>query len=309
MIRKKFNAGVGAVRNLLVWTIIGYLLICVNPQETLARLIPDTEGDARVLLHEMEGKPDYSSLLAGKLALIAIMEKEQHDLGGARKFLHMASDYGRMKSVVAAPWPIGIQELLGVSQALEKARKAGAEKCAPEEMARAQSNFYVLAHEYSEGDGEPTEQAELQVTVRKQAQNAYQAAINHRCMEEEKLPPPAPIAKITKITDVQFKFDSAEISERNKQKLDKALIKLKKLPALKLELDGHTCWLGPAAYNQRLSERRAQSVFDYLVSGGISPNRLTLKGYGETRPVADNHTRAGRSRNRRVELRVLSGKR
>jgi len=291
-----------------VWTIIGYLLICVNPQGALARLIPDTEGDARVLLHEMEGKSDYSSLLAGKLALIAIMEKEQHDLGGARKFLHMASDYGRMKSVVAAPWPLDIQRLLGVSQALEKARKADAEKCAPEEMARAQSNFYVLAHEYSEGDGEPTEQAELQVTVHKQALDAYQAAMNHRCMEEEKLPPPAPIAKITKIADVQFKFDSAEISERNKQKLDKALIKLKKLPATKLELIGHTCWLGPAAYNQRLSERRAQSVFNYLVSGGISPNRLTLKGYGETRPVADNHTRAGRSRNRRVELQILSGK-
>lgn len=300
------------MRNLLVWTIIGLLLICVNPQGALARLIPDTEGDARVLLHEMEGKSDYSSLLAGKLALIVIMEKEQHDLGGARKFLRMASEYGRMKSDVAAPWPLGIQELLGVSQALEKARMAGAEKCAPEEMARAQSNFYVLAHEYSEGDGEPTEQAELQVTVRKQALDAYQAAMNHRCMEEEKLPPPAPIAKtakITKIADVQFKFDSAEIFERNKQKLDKALIKLKKLPATKLELIGHTCSLGPTAYNQRLSERRAQSVFDYLVSSGISANHLTLKGYGEARPVADNRTRAGRSRNRRVELRILSGKR
>lgn len=296
------------MRNLLVWTIIGYLLICVNPQGALARLIPDTEGDARVLLHEMKGKSDYSSLLAGKLALITIMEKEQHDLSGARKFLHMASEYGRVKSDVAVPWPLDIQELLGVSQALEKARKAGAEKCAPEEMARAQSNFYVLAHEYSEGDGEPTEQAELQVTVRKQALNAYQAAMNHRCMEEEKLPPPAPIAKITKIADVQFKFDSAKITEPDKQKLDKVLIKLKKLPATKLELIGHTCSLGPTAYNQRLSERRAQSVFDYLVSGGISANHLTLKGYGETRPVADNHTRAGRSRNRRVELRILSGK-
>ena len=72
-----------------------------------------------------------------------------------------------------------------------------------------------------------------------------------------------------------------------------------------LEIIGHTDSTGPEAYNQGLSERRAKSVQDYLVSKGIRASRLTAKGYGESMPVASNDTEAGRAENRRVELIVL----
>lgn len=75
---------------------------------------------------------------------------------------------------------------------------------------------------------------------------------------------------------------------------------------LKINVEGHTDSVGTDSYNQRLSEARAQSVRDYLVSGGIPQGVVGTAGFGETRPVATNDTAAGRQQNRRVEL-VVSG--
>jgi len=70
-------------------------------------------------------------------------------------------------------------------------------------------------------------------------------------------------------------------------------------------IEGHTCWIGTEKYNQGLSERRAKSVRDYLVKKGVSAERLSAVGFGETQPMADNKTRTGRQMNRRVEFKVL----
>jgi len=71
-----------------------------------------------------------------------------------------------------------------------------------------------------------------------------------------------------------------------------------------VDLDGHTDSIGTERYNQGLSERRARAVRDYLVKKGINPARITTRGFGETKPIADNKTRDGRAKNRRVEIRV-----
>jgi outer membrane protein OmpA-like peptidoglycan-associated protein len=74
-------------------------------------------------------------------------------------------------------------------------------------------------------------------------------------------------------------------------------------------IEGHTDSLGTDAYNLGLSERRAKSVYDYLVSRGVSPGRLQSLGKGESQPIADNSTEAGRQQNRRVMLiRTDSGR-
>jgi len=73
-------------------------------------------------------------------------------------------------------------------------------------------------------------------------------------------------------------------------------------PALKIYVVGHTDNVGAAAANQALSEKRAQSVRDWLTEKGIAASRLTAKGYGASKPVADNTTEEGRAKNRRVEL-------
>jgi OOP family OmpA-OmpF porin len=101
---------------------------------------------------------------------------------------------------------------------------------------------------------------------------------------------------------VLFDFDSAEVKTEAHPMLDEAVIILKKNPAIKVEVDGHTDNVGPAAYNMKLSERRANSIMKYFVDHGINAERLTIKGFGLTKPAAGNDTKEGRAKNRRVEL-------
>lgn len=104
------------------------------------------------------------------------------------------------------------------------------------------------------------------------------------------------------IPAVLFEFDKSEIQGIYTPGIDRVVEVLKKNPDVTMEIQGHTDNKGPAAYNQRLSERRAQAVKAYMVAAGISADRLTTKGFGLTNPVASNDSESGRSQNRRVEL-------
>lgn len=105
---------------------------------------------------------------------------------------------------------------------------------------------------------------------------------------------------------VNFEFDSAQLTAESRPVLDEVAADLKKYPRLKVELQGHTDSKGSDAYNLKLSDRRAQSVRDYLIAKGVGEQQLVAKGYGETEPVAENTTDAGRAQNRRVVMLVLS---
>jgi OmpA-OmpF porin, OOP family len=101
---------------------------------------------------------------------------------------------------------------------------------------------------------------------------------------------------------VLYDIDSAEIKPEAFPMLDEAVMILKKNPAMKVEIDGHTDSTGTAKYNMTLSERRAKSVMKYFVDQGVEAERLTTKGFGLTKPAASNDTKEGRTKNRRVEL-------
>jgi OOP family OmpA-OmpF porin len=75
---------------------------------------------------------------------------------------------------------------------------------------------------------------------------------------------------------------------------------------VQVELQGHTDSRGADAYNLELSQRRADSVRDYLISQGLDARRLQARGYGETQPIADNATKAGQAENRRVVMKVIA---
>jgi outer membrane protein OmpA-like peptidoglycan-associated protein len=79
---------------------------------------------------------------------------------------------------------------------------------------------------------------------------------------------------------------------------------MKENPEMKLAIDGHTDNVGKDELNQKLSDNRAASVRTYLVSKGVDESRITSAGHGETMPIADNKTAAGRTKNRRVELKL-----
>lgn len=118
---------------------------------------------------------------------------------------------------------------------------------------------------------------------------------------------PSPTQKKLVLRGVQFEYNKAEIRPDARPILDEAIATLKEHAEVRVSIEGHTDSIGSEAYNQRLSERRAQAVADYLVAGGIALERLQIVGWGETRPLAPNDTEAGRAENRRVELRPLDG--
>ncbi len=105
---------------------------------------------------------------------------------------------------------------------------------------------------------------------------------------------------------VMFDPDSAQIRTDSYPLLDYAADVLKSVPTANGEIEGHTDSIGSTAYNQNLSERRAESVKSYLASKGVDSSRLTTTGRGESQPIADNGTEDGRAKNRRVLFKRAS---
>ena len=108
------------------------------------------------------------------------------------------------------------------------------------------------------------------------------------------------------IKDINFDFDKSNIKPQYHAGLDQVVTVLEQNPGLNVEVQGHTDNVGTQQYNQRLSERRAMSVKNYLVSKGIAKDRLTATGYGFSRPLTTNETEEGRAKNRRVQLDPIS---
>ena len=107
------------------------------------------------------------------------------------------------------------------------------------------------------------------------------------------------------IDNVYFDFDEAMLKPRFKQVLGVVANELKSRPVKMVKIIGHTDSIGPAAYNQKLSERRAASVMNYLANQGVPSAKMMAEGRGESEPLADNSTASGRERNRRVEFQVV----
>jgi OOP family OmpA-OmpF porin len=123
------------------------------------------------------------------------------------------------------------------------------------------------------------------------------------------VPTPAPAApiieKVTFSADALFDFDKAALKQEGRDKLDKLVADIKGVNIEVVIAVGHTDSVGKDSYNQRLSVRRAEAVKAYLVSAGIEASRVYTEGKGEKQPVADNKTKEGRAKNRRVEVEVV----
>lgn len=118
-------------------------------------------------------------------------------------------------------------------------------------------------------------------------------------------PAPAVASKVTYAADAFFDFDKAVLKPEGKAKLDDLVGKVKGINLEVIIAVGHTDSVGTDAYNQKLSVKRSEAVKAYLVSKGIEKSRVYTEGKGEKQPVADNKTKEGRSKNRRVEIEVV----
>jgi outer membrane protein OmpA-like peptidoglycan-associated protein len=120
-------------------------------------------------------------------------------------------------------------------------------------------------------------------------------------------PPPPPAPKVERtiiLDDVLFEFDESTIKPQAAEILDRLVAFMNENPSSKVNLSGHTDSIGTEAYNLKLSDRRWMSVRDYVVKKGVDSSRVSGQGFGESKPIADNETAAGRAKNRRVEIKV-----
>ena len=107
------------------------------------------------------------------------------------------------------------------------------------------------------------------------------------------------------VDQINFTVNSAYLRRESLDILEKLVQIMKGNPTLKVEVRGHTDAAGTRAYNQKLSERRADAVAEYMIKNGISPERVRAVGFGETRPIASNKTKEGKKKNRRTEIFFL----
>ncbi len=116
---------------------------------------------------------------------------------------------------------------------------------------------------------------------------------------------PIEIGQVVRLNNVFFDFDKSDLRNESFVELDRVIKLLKDNPAIEIEMSAHTDSKGADTYNLKLSDGRAKSVREYIVSKGIAPERIISQGYGESKPVATNETDEGRQLNRRVEFKIL----
>ncbi|GAB4201668.1 MAG: OmpA family protein [Bacteroidia bacterium] len=117
---------------------------------------------------------------------------------------------------------------------------------------------------------------------------------------------PIDTGAITELKNIFFDVNKWELKPESKAELDKLILFLKQNPSVKIELSGHTDNSGDKKFNQTLSANRAKAVYDYLVKEGqINPQRLTYKGYGDSKPKVPNDSPENKAKNRRTEFKII----
>ncbi len=167
------------------------------------------------------------------------------------------------------------------------------------------SNGHALRAELTSYD---TDARELSLSVLKRLGDSTYATVASAVLPDIVAKPPAPevkaVSEALKLGKriVLFSFDSIDVRADYEATLNGLAQVLIDNPEIRIQIDGHTDWVGDESYNLMLSERRAISVSEYLINRGVGIDQLGVKGYGEQNPVADNKSAFGRSRNRRVEI-------
>lgn len=164
----------------------------------------------------------------------------------------------------------------------------------------AHNGKYAVATEIKKENTAP-----LIVTVKKEGHSYDSHIITPKQLEEPIIVKDAEVkaietGKICDLRDIYYETNSFNLTSNSKVILQLFIEFLKDNPTVKVEIQGHTDNIGNDDANMKLSQQRAKSVYEYVIAQGIPANRLRFKGYGETQPIADNNTEAGRAQNRRT---------
>ncbi len=187
------------------------------------------------------------------------------------------------------------------AQAEQAAQEAAAEKVQAQQAMQQAEAARQAAVQQQQALSQQADQARLQAQQTEEMRQRLLQQLNQVLQTRD-----SARGLIVNMSDVLFDTGRATLKPGARLRLAKVSGIILAYPDLKLEIDGFTDSVGGVEYNQELSERRAQSVRDFLVSQGVSANNVNTHGYGMENPVASNSTASGRQMNRRVEL-VVSG--
>ncbi len=166
--------------------------------------------------------------------------------------------------------------------------------------AKAHTTTLGLVYRFGGNDNQPAPMMAEEQPVAEQQPVAQQAPVQEPMAAEPKMV--TKTVEFQKLDSKSFAHNSAKLSEEGKEQLNDLVTFLNAHPQANVEITGHTDSSGSEAYNQKLSEKRAQAVSDALQEKGVDAARISAKGEGESSPIASNATAAGREQNRRVEI-------
>ena len=279
----------------------------VSPQQTM------------VIGHETVRKAVEAQKLAEERAFQAALDAEREEnatrIQSLRVSIEQAQSDAERARLEAQQREMELKmETEARQNALEDARQAAERARLAEEQANQAQQEARLAAMRAEREAEARTMAESQAAaarleveqaraeqarIRERMENALSAVVETRETAR---------GLIVNLPDILFDFDKATLKPDAREKLSKVCGILLVSPGYTLAIEGHTDSVGADAYNQKLSENRASSVYDYLGECSIPREEMTTTGFGESKPIATNDTADGRQQNRRVEIVIEESK-
>jgi outer membrane protein OmpA-like peptidoglycan-associated protein len=270
--------------------------------------VPSVLEQARENYQQMQRDPQVSAQapVASYEASQALRrtEKAWEETGNEEEVAHLAYLTNRRVEIAreTARQKAAEAEALQLKQEREKVlletRTREAERA--KQLAESRAREVQLAQQEAEARARETQEAQRQAQVA-----ADRAAELEKRFAELKAKQTERGFELT-LSDVLFEFDKANLKPGSARSLTNITEFLRENPRRQITIEGYTDNVGSDVYNRELSQRRADAVRDFFVQNGISGDRITARGLGETYPVASNETEAGRQQNRRVQIIIVN---
>ena len=275
--------------------------------EAAARETVETAEEARVMAVKQKAEEDAQAKIAADKKAAEEREAKARADAAAEAQRRVEAEQARKQAEAAQAEAVRMKQ--EAEQAAQEAARQKAEAEKASAAAIAQQQAAQAAAEQAARD-----RADAQAEAEKARQAAAQAEAEKAQLRAQLLAQLNSILQtrdsarglIVNMSDVLFDTGSHVLKPGAREKLAKISGILLAHPGLTLQIEGHTDSVGSDEYNQQLSERRADSVRDFLAEQGVPVSSITARGFGKTQPVASNDTPEGRQRNRRVEL-VVNG--
>lgn len=273
--------------------------------QSLAPLQVSDADQAVRRLREAEGNETYRAHLAymaeRRIDLIRSELRRQMALRNTTQLRRQEADLRvRISQLQAEQARREAEQALLISSAqAEDAARARRDAARARELEQSASAEAEQARELASA------QAEEAALARREAELVNQEAASLRRRLEHMQLRETDRGVVVTLGDVSFETGQAELKDAAAQNVSDVVDLLQSEPDKRIRIEGHTDSTGDSAFNQRLSERRAEAVETSLVKAGIDPNRIDILGLGEDFPIANNETEAGRRQNRRVDVILL----